>query len=427
MRHALRTFLVTATTAGVALAALAAGPEPEPGPGGVVGGPLEHVGTLPLDAGNGLGSTVHDNLYIVTGPSKLTIYDTSQLVGGMPTPIGTHPLPGIAFNEEPRTDGTRLLLQDDTDPLTFAGRLYLFDISDPTSPQLVNHVATVGDHLWACVLEDCSIVYGSGGGMLDITDMANPVDLGRWTDVDGVEVEDGKFHAIDEVAPGVVMTGTEPLYLLDAREDPASPTVIASGRMDERGMIQAQLDTSGTPLPENARRYLAARVEWPVRTTPLPEDEVDSTALLPQHERWGIVSVETPFAADCAEGSGPLLTYDMDRVEEDGTFTVADDYRITASGTYLDGYAPAHTVGCFAYAFSQHPDYTETRLVAAAWTEHGMRLVTIGEDDGHIDEVGFFVGYGGTANDAEWIADDLIAITDTQRGVDIVRVDLDDL
>lgn len=423
MRHSvLATFLATTTAGVLTLAATPVapsstpGPEPEPGAAGVTSGPVEYVGTLPLDAGNGFGSTVHEDLYIVTGPSKLTIYDTSRLTAGMPTPIATHPLPGVAFNEEPRTDGTRLLLHDDVRSL-----LYLFDISDPTAPELVTTFPTKGaGHMWACVFEDCSIVYGSYGMILDLTDMADPVVLGNWTRTPGVAVEN--FHAIDEVAPGIVMTGTEPLYLLDARQDPANPTVIASGRMDDPGMIQAQL-----PVPGNTPRYYAARVEWPARTTPLAPDEVDPTALLPQHERWGIVTVETPFAADCAEGSGGLLTYDMDRVEEDGTFTVVDDFRITGSGTYLDGYAPLHTIGCFAYAFSQHPDHTATRLVSVAWTEHGMRLFTVDESDGGIDEVGSFVGYGGWAADAEWIAEDLVAITDLHRGVDIVRVDLDDL
>ena len=426
-RRGLTTFLGT-TAAVMVLGAAAfapapAGPEPEPTPGGVIGGPLEHVGPLPVDAGNGFGSSVHENLLIVTGPTRLTIYDTTQFLPGgeLPTPIGIEPLGGIAWNEEPRTDGTRLLLQDDRERV-----LHLYDISDPTDPRFVTSLDTPGeDHLWACVFDDCSIVYGSHGMILDITDMNDPVVLGDWTQASGVEGEVGRFHAIDEVAPGIVMTGSEPMYLLDARQDAANPTVIASGRMDENGMLQARLDTSSVPgVPEHQPVYAAARVEWPARTT--PGGDLGQDALLPQHERWGIVSVETPLATDCSEDSGGLLTYDMSRVA-DGTFTVADDFRITHSGSYLDGYAPVHGTGCFAYGFSQHPDYSETRLVAVAWTEHGMRLFTVGEDDGHIDEVGYFVGYGGDAADAEWIAEDLIAITDMTRGVDVVRVDLTDL
>lgn len=36
--------------------------------GGFTGGPVEYVGTLPVDAGAALGSTVHEDLYIVTTP-----------------------------------------------------------------------------------------------------------------------------------------------------------------------------------------------------------------------------------------------------------------------------------------------------------------------------------------------------------------------
>lgn len=419
--------VLTTAAATVAAASLAFGPmlplaggEGEPSAdasaAGFTGGPVEYVGTLPIDAGAALGSTVHDDLYIVTTPRSLSIYDTSTLTAGMPTPLSVTPLAGVAFNEEPRTDGTRLLMYDDSKT-----ELHLYDISDPAEPVEVNVYDTgTRQHTWACVSEDCSIVYASEGMMLDITDMTEPVVLGDWNDVEGVEVEANQYHAIDEVAPGIVFVGSEPLYLLDAREDPANPTLLASGRMDETGMPQF-----GIPVaPPTA---LASRVEWPARTTPLPEDEVDPTALLPQHDRWGIVSVETPFAAACGEDSGPLLTYDMSRVEEDGTFTIADEYRLTESGTYADGLAPAHTVGCFPFAFEQHPDYSDNRLVTVAWTEHGTRFVTIDEDTGHIDEVGWFVPLAGGANDPEWITDELVAIADVARGVDIIRIDLDDL
>lgn len=385
--------------------------------GGFTGGPVEYVGTLPVDAGAALGSTVHDDLYIVTTPRSVSVYDTSQLtLDGLPTLLSVTPLAGVAFNEEPRTDGTRLLMYDDNNTA-----LHLYDISDPTAPVEVNVFDTgTRQHTWACVYEDCSIVWSSNGMMLDITDMADPQVLGDWNDVPGVAVEADQYHAIDEVAPGIVFVGSEPLYLLDAREDPANPTLLATGRMDEVGMPQF-----GIPVaPPNA---LASRVEWPARTTPLPDDEVDPAALLPQHDRWSIVSVETPFAADCAEDSGPLLTYDMSRVEEDGVFTIADDFRITESGIYVDGLAPAHTIGCFPFAFEQHPAYSENRLVTVAWTEHGTRFFTIDEADGGIDEVGWFVPLGGGANDPEWITDELVAIADTVRGVDVVRVDLDDL
>ena len=415
MRHP----VLTAAVAAAAVAAVAFGPStgpitstPDVAAGGFTGGPVEYVGTLPLDAGLALGATVHEDLYFVTTPRSLTIFDTSNLTAGMPTLVSTTVLQGVAFNEEPRTDGERLLMYDDnrTD-------LHLFDVSDPANPVQVNVFDTgTRQHTWACVnVTDCSIVYSSNGMMLDITDMENPVVLGDWNDVPGVEVEPNAFHAIDEVAPGIVFVGTEPLYLLDAREDPSSPTLIASGRMDEVGMPLARVPVTG-----NA--YLASRVEWPERTDGSLGD-VDED-LLPTHDRWGVVSVETPFAADCSENSGPLLSYDMDRVEEDGTFAIADTFRISDSGLYVDGRGNAHTIGCFPFAFEPHPAYSDNRVMAVAWTEHGTRFFTIGEDDGAIEEIGWFVPLVGGANDPEWIAEDLVAVTDTVRGVDILKVDL---
>ena len=411
--------VLTTIVATAAVAAVAFGPSVEApttsadvAAGGFTSDIVEYVGTLPLDAGLALGATVHGDHYFVTGPRSLTIFDTANLTAGMPTLVSTTVLPGVAFNEEPRTDGERLLMYDDlrTD-------LYLFDVSDPENPVEVNVFdTTTRQHTWACVrVTDCSIVYSSNGMMLDITDMANPVVLGDWNDVPGVEVEANQYHAIDEVAPGIVFVGSEPLYLLDARQDPANPTLIATGRMDEVGQPQFGLPVGGTTA-------LASRVEWPARTDgSLGDVEED---LLPTHDRWGVVSVETPFAAACDDEAGPLLTYDMSRIEEDGTFAIVDTFRITDSGMYVDGKGNAHTIGCFPFAFEPHPAYSDNRVQAVAWTEHGTRFFTIGEDDGAITEIGWFVPVAGGANDPEWIGDDLVAIADTVRGVDIIRVDL---
>lgn len=438
MRHP----VLTAVVSTAAAASLAFGPVSVTTPltgtadasaGGITSGPVEYVGTLPVDAGAALGSTVHENLYIVTTPRSLSIYDTSDLtLDGLPKLLSITPLPGVAFNEEPRTDGTRLLMYDD-----MGTDLYLYDISDPEEPAEVTVFDTgTRQHTWACVYEDCSIVYASEGMMLDITDMDDPQVLGDWNDVEGVNVDPAMYHAIDEVTSGIVFVGTEPMYLLDAREDPANPTVIASGRTDEIGMPQAQ-------IPVAPDQWLVSRVEWPRRDVPTEAGGAEGTGgtggagsddrddellrLFAHQDRWGLVTIETPFAADCDEGSGPLLTYDMSRVVQDGTFTKVDEFRITESGLYVEGLAPAHTVGCFPFAFEQHPDYFENRLITVAWTEHGTRFFTIGEDDGSIKEIGWFVPIGGGANDPEWITDELVAIADLTRGVDIVRVDLDDL
>ncbi len=415
--------VLTATVAAAALAAVAFGPSVQlpttsvdVATAGFTGGPVEYVGTLPVDAGAALGAALHEDLYFVTTPRSLTIYDTANLTAGMPTLLSTTVLPGVAFNEEPRTDGERLLMYDDLNTT-----LHLFDVRDPTDPVEVTQFETgTRQHTWACVYADCSIVYSSNGMMLDITDMANPVVLGDWNDVPGVEVEPNAYHAIDEVAPGIVFVGTEPLYVLDAREDPANPVLVASGRMDEVGMRFAH-------LPFTPEAYLASRVEWPVRTDLDDEDDQGEDGdgeFLPTHDRWGIVSVETPFAADCTENSGPLLTYDMSQVGEDGTLTIADTFRISESGIYADGLGNAHTIGCFPFAFEVHPAYSENRVAAVAWTEHGTRFFTIGEEDGAITEIGWFVPVAGGANDPEWIGEDLVAVADTVRGVDILRVDL---
>ena len=65
-------------------------------------------------------------------------------------------------------------------------------------------------------------------GIVDLRDPANPKEVGNWREVAGGDTT--STHDVTEIAPGIVVTSTEPLLLLDARKDPANPTRLQTGR-----------------------------------------------------------------------------------------------------------------------------------------------------------------------------------------------------
>jgi hypothetical protein len=96
-----------------------------------------------------------------------------------------------------------------------------------------------------------------------------------------------------------------------------------------------------------------------------------------------------------------------------------DVYRVDG-GAYVDGRPPANT-GC-GHWFDTHPEWRNGGLVAMAWYEHGVRLLSV-DGDGKIEEAGYFVPVDGATSAAYWVTDEIVYATDYNgRGIDILRV-----
>jgi hypothetical protein len=91
------------------------------------------------------------------------------------------------------------------------------------------------------------------------------------------------------------------------------------------------------------------------------------------------------------------------------------------NGTFTDGNPPANAVGCSALWFQQHPDFRNGGMVAAGFAEHGMRLLDVGPT-GTVEELGYYVPYGGSVSAAYWASDEILYSVDLTRGFDILRV-----
>ena len=360
----------------------------EPVPGGWVSGPVEYLGTFPIDAGGGIGATRLGKYLYVTTWRSFSIYDVTTSTN--PQLVSTTPLPGYVFNEQPNTDGKILLLTKDIPEPT----LNIWDVRDKASPSLMAEVALPKtDHMWTCVL-DCRYAYGGRGTIVDLRDPASPRVVGDWAD--GLFVS--RFHAINEVAPGRVMTGSVPVYYLDGRKDPAHPKVVFAQELKgSQGSGPVSLAAANPP---------PAWLDWPGGT----------------RDRFALISTETPFSGPCSEASGSFMTFDTKGWQKRRAFKAVDDYRITTPcGIYTEGRSPYDAVGCSAYAFDTPPNFAKSRRVAVAWFENGLRLLDI-SPKGKLSEVGGFIPVAGSTSAPIWLDSNTLYLVDMNRGVDILRV-----
>ena len=320
------------------------------------------------------GGRLVGHYFYITTERDLTIYDVTTPEN--PVQVGhlDFPQPNAAQNynypnEDPDTNGKILLTSSE-------GAVEVIDVSDKTNPHFIAKLAGRSQHTISCIL-DCTWAYGSDGSILDLRDPASPKLAGNWSA--------GKFidsrHDVTEVAPGYVLTSSQPMKLLDARNDPANPTVVATISRTDQRFNHASL--------------------W-------PNQMQDDIALV-----GGEASGQ-----NCDEDvSAAFQTYSTADWQTTHTFTPLDEFRLD-KGLPLNGRMPNSSY-CVHW-FSTHPTYRNGGMVSIAWYEQGTRFLHISRS-GKITEVGWYLPLGANASAAYWITDRIVYIADYNRGLDIVR------
>jgi hypothetical protein len=354
-------------TAGPAAAQVPAGPLSAQG--------VEFIRNVVTHTDSPGGRLVGKYFYLTT-ERDLTIYDVST--PDNPAKVGSLMLGEDAGQyyfpqEDPDTNGKVLITSN-------VGAIEVIDVTDKAAPKVIGRLAGTSQHTISCVL-DCTWAYGSEGSIIDLRDPANPKSAGNWTadggGADAAPYATSSNHDVTEVAPGIVLTSSEPMYLLDARTDPAHPT---------------KLSTFANP-----ERFIHANL-WPHAM----QDEI----VLVGGEALG------PQCADAAS----FMTYGAKDWQTNG-FTLLDEYFL-ATGTPDEGRMPDSTY-CVHW-FTPHPGYRNGGLVAIGWYEQGTRILNVAPD-GKISEVGHFLPLGGSTSAAYWITDRIIYLVDYNRGLDVVR------
>ena len=340
--------------------------------GGLASDNLEHLSLVPLDGRANGAKLLGKTLYVTTGKT-LEILDVSSPES--PKPLGKIDFELVdggyaatGYQEDVDTNG-KLLIRSD------GGEMQVVDVHDPTKPAVLSTLPGADDHTMSCVL-DCTWVYGSEGTIVDLRNPAKPVLSSElWTGA--AEVTPG--HDVTEVAPGLLLTATNPMVVLDARSNPASPTRLAA--TDAPGFVH------GTAWPGQGEGDIALAGGEALGPSPVCQDDPSST----------------------------FHTWDTRGWRENKAFKLLDEYRLTP--TEQEG--ATASVWC-THWFDHHRQFGRGGLVTIAWYEQGARLLEVA-GDGQIEQTGYFLPHGGSVWDVRWIDDRILYTFDHHRGIDILR------
>lgn len=348
-----------------------------PSAGGLSSDNVEWIDTIPFDFATASGAKIVGEHLYVTSWRNFSIYDISDPLA--PQLITTEPF-GFAFENED-VDGTnKILIFSEELPQS---RLHIWDVEDKANPEEIAVLNGAGQHTMSC-LENCKWLYGSDGFIVDLRNPAKPKLLkNKWND--GLQA--GSPHDVNEVAPGLVLTSSDPMVVLDT-SNPAKPRQVASSEM-----MSEFIHTS--KWPRNARDKFAF-----------------STG-----ETW------LPVAdAQCNETSGGFTSWDTTNWRRTKTLRKIETFR-PPSGTYADGRPPTGTTfGCSTHWFEHHPDFHNGGIVAVTFFNQGTHFMDV-DSKGHITDVGYFVPHGGNSAAVEWLTDEIVYSIDLQKGFDILRFD----
>ncbi|MFN2545633.1 MAG: LVIVD repeat-containing protein [Actinomycetota bacterium] len=337
---------------------------------------VEWVTTVPLNSDSAGARRLGDWFYLTTS-TALMIYDIKDPLN--PKLTGVLPFQQTPqFAQEDVDTNGKILLIDDS----------VIDVTDKANPKVISTHGR-SSHTITCVL-DCTWAYASNGVIVDLRDPAHPVtSTHRWTT--GTPVTNS--HDVTEIKPGIIVTSTDPVLLLDARDDPEHPVLIGQGPRQNKF-------THGNLWPhQGTDKFLLVGGE--VGNT------VPSDCNKPAAKFWTF---------DATNG---WPTYDENgRMIKQGEFTKIAEWGLS-SGSPTDGEFPPVAQWC-AHWFDTHPAYRDGGLVAMAYYEHGVRILNV-KADGQIEELGWYVPAGGMTSGVYWITDRIMYATDYQRSFDIFQ------
>jgi hypothetical protein len=370
---------------GLMAAALAAPAAGGPTTGGLATDNVEHVKHIPL-AQNGVGGRLIGDYFYMNDQNKVMVFDVADPLD--PQMVGFVPMPQEwQFSREDLDGNGEILVvpntasgQNDGNIQTesAANAVYIIDVEDKTNPTIISKVPGAAQHTFSCVL-DCKWAWGSGGNIIDLRNPAKPkLVKEKWGD--GMPAG-SSGHDVEEVAPGLVVTATQPMMLLDARKNPTNPKLLAVSELGDDYMHGSR---------------------WPNK----------------MKDRFLLAASETTMNGRCSENSGSFSTWDARSWKSDGKFTLIDEF-IPVNGIVVDG-NPVAQRNCTAHWIEEHPDFKNGGYVAAGFYDHGTRFFEV-SSSGKITEAGYFMAYAGQASAAYWITDEIVYTVDYNRGLDILR------
>jgi len=357
-----------------------------PGPGGITSDNVEFIRHIPL-AQDGVGGRVVGDYFYANDQNKIMIFDLETPED--PQMVGVLPMPQEWLLSREDLDGNNRILvvpnqvtaSADGQPRAGTNALYVVDVEDKTNPKIVGTLPGAGSHTSSCVL-NCKWVYNSNGQIIDIRVPSEPKLMkSKWGE--GKSAQSG--HDVEEIAPGIVLTASNPMLLLDARKNPAKPTLLAQSPIlsDVSVMHSARWANKGRDgmLVAGTEKVLKPRCGGPT--------------------------------------DGHLMTLDTSNWKKTRTLGPILDRNYETNGTYTDG-KPAVNSSCSSHWLELHPTFENGGLVAHSRFDHGVRFLDV-SSKGKIKEVGYFLPWAGNSGAAYWVTDRVVYSLDYNRGIDIIK------
>ena len=353
-----------------------------PSAGGLTSDNVEWVTHVPFDVATATGATIIGKYMYVTSWRNFSIYDLSDPLA--PEQVADVPLGFMMENEDVDSNGEIMLFSEQNfvaGGTTPPNALHVWNVEDKSNPVEIGTLDGAGQHTMSC-LDNCKWAYGSDGNIIDLRDPTNPKLLpNKWTD--GLTISSP--HDVNEVAPGRVMSSSDPLVVLNTK-NPAKPKVI----------------TTSEPNGEFIHTS-----KWPSRGK----------------DRFALTAGETwlPVAdARCDDTSGAFTTWSTAGWSRGKPFKKLEVYR-PPSGTYTDGYPPSgNTFGCSTHWFEPNPTFHNGGIVGVAFFNQGAHFLRVDGKGGITDE-GWFVPHVGNSAAIEWPTKNIAYSIDLQRGFDVLK------
>jgi hypothetical protein len=202
-----------------------------------------------------------------------------------------------------------------------------------------------------------------------------------WTD--GLTISSP--HDVNEVAPGRVLTSSDPMVLLDTR-NPAKPKLLATSELNGEFIHSSKWPSNGKD-----RFALSTGETW------LPGAD-----------------------ARCDGTSGAFTTWNTTGWQKGKALTKIDVFR-PPSGTYADGRPPSgNTFGCSTHWFEHNPTFHNGGIVGMTFFNQGTHFMRV-DSKGKISDEGWFVPHAGNAAALEWATNRIAYSIDLQRGFDVLQ------
>jgi hypothetical protein len=349
---------------------------------------VEHIGWVAGEAYDMTagGRRVGDYFYM-TGISHFSIYDVSD--AAHPKLVSRVNFQCRFENEDVAVDGRSLIFSD----FATSQSLFVYDVRDKRNPTVAAELPTSGTHTSTCAM-NCRLLYGSyraagsagpltTGQVIDLADPTKPKALGDWTD-NGV-LPSRKVHDLTEIAPGLLLSASAPIQLMDARANPLKPRVLAKS-------------------PDESKRYHS--VEWPRQGL----------------DRWVLADYETNATQRCEAGVGDFTVFDAGRAAQTGKLEPKTSFFLTNTNDEKSSGNPAVNagLGCSPHWFQTRPSWHDGGVVAMGAYDHGAKFLRV-DPLANITEVGHFRAPGTNASGAYWITCDIVYVVDYTRGLDVLR------